>query len=98
MQRFPLTHFEELRAALANGKIFSKVDLADAYLQLEVDPESQKYLVISTHKKLFRYTRLLFGFHGTPAIFQSTIEAILQGLPGIIVYLGDILITEREYG
>ena len=42
MQRFPLPHPEELRAALAGGKIFSKVDLADAYLQLEDDPESQK--------------------------------------------------------
>ena len=63
MQRFPLPYPEDLRAALAGGKIFSKVDLADAYLQLEVDPESRKYLVLSTHKGLFRYTRLPFGFH-----------------------------------
>ena len=30
MHRYPLPHPEELRAALAAGKIFSKVDLADA--------------------------------------------------------------------
>ena len=56
MQHYPLPHPEELRAALVGGKIFSKVDLADAYLQLEVDTESRKYLVLSTHKGLFRYT------------------------------------------
>ena len=96
MKRYPLCHPEALRAALANGKIFSKVDLADAYLQLVVDPESRKYLVFSTHKGLFCYTRLPFRFHGAPAIFQSTIETILQVLPGIIVYLGDILITGKS--
>ena len=78
MQCYPLPNPEELRAGLADGKIFSKVDRGDAYLQLEVDPESRKYFVLSTHKGLLRYTRLPFGFHGAPAIFQSTIEAILQ--------------------
>ena len=96
MQRFPLPHPEELRAALACGKIFSKVDLEDAYLQLKVEPESRKYLVLSTHKGIFCYTRPPFKFHGAPAIFQSRIEAILQGLSGIIVYLYDILITGRS--
>ena len=47
MQRFILPHPEELRAALAGGKIFSKVDLADAYLQLKVDP---KNVVLSRNK------------------------------------------------
>ena len=97
MQRFPLPHSEELRTALAGGKIFSKVDLGDAYLQLDVDPESRKYPVLSTHIGFFRYNRLPFGFHGAPAIFQSMIEAILQGLPGIIVYFDDIDYRE-EYG
>ena len=93
MQRYPLPHPEEIRAALAGGKIFSKVDLADAYLQLEVDLESRKYLVLSTHKGLFRFTRLPFGIHGAPAIFQSAIDSIIQGLPGVKAYLDDILVT-----
>ena len=93
MQHYPLPHFEELRAALAGGKIFSKVDLADAHLQLEVDSESRKYLVLSTQKGLFRFTRLPFGFYGAPAIFQSAIDSILQGLPGVVAYLDDILVT-----
>ena len=42
MQRYPLPHPDELRAALAGVKIFYKVDLADAYLQMEVDEESRK--------------------------------------------------------
>ena len=100
LQRYPLPYPEELRAALTGGRIFSKVDMADAYLQMEVDLESRKYLAISTHKGLYRYTRLPFGFHGAPAIFQSAIDAVLQGLPGVVAYIDDILITgsnEREH-
>ena len=41
--------------------MFSKIDLKDAYNQLRVDEESQKWLVINTHKGLFKYRRLPFG-------------------------------------
>lgn len=49
--------------------------------------------MLSTHKGLFFYTRFPFGFHGVPAIFQTAIDAILHGLPVVIAYLNDILVT-----
>lgn len=61
-----------------------------------MDLESRKYLVISTHRGLFRYTRLPFGFHGALAIFQSAIDMILHGLSGVAAYLDDILITGTD--
>ena len=56
--------------------------------------------MINTHKGLFRYNRLPFGISAAPAIFQRTIEGILQGIPSVCVYLDDILITgatEQEH-
>ena len=41
---------------LEGGKIFTKLDLSQAYQKLKLDAESQRYLVINTHKGLFRYT------------------------------------------
>ena len=35
------------------GKIFSKIDLSEAYLQVKVDKECSKYLAINTHRDLF---------------------------------------------
>ena len=52
-----------------------------------------KYVVVNTHKGLFRYTRLPFGIASAPGIFQRVIESILQGIEGAVVYLDDILIT-----
>ena len=91
---------EDLFATLAEGKIFTKLDLTQAYQQLKLDTPSQKYVVINTHKGLFQYTRLPFGVSSAPGIFQKTMETLLRGIPGVIVYLDDILIsraTEAEH-
>ena len=40
---------------LAGGKHFSKLDLRQAYHQMEVTEESKKFLTINTHKGLFQY-------------------------------------------
>ena len=38
-----------------------------------------------------------FGISTAPAIFQRTIDTILQGLPQTVAYLDDILITGNDH-
>ena len=61
VERYPLPRIEDMLSCLAKGKVFSKLDLSHAYMQLALDPESKKYVTISTQKGLFQYTRLPFG-------------------------------------
>lgn len=82
---FPLPRIEDLFASLAGGQVFSKLDLAHVYQQLELDSESKKLVVINTQKGLFRYNRLPFGVSAAPAIFQRTMEGILRGIPNVCV-------------
>ena len=52
------------------------------------------------HLVVFRYTRLPFGVSSSPAIYQRIMDSILQGIPGICVYLADILVrgtTDSEH-
>ena len=93
VDRYPLPTTEELFACLTGGKYFSKLDLTSAYQQLIVEEDSQFLLTVNTHKGLYKYTRLPFGMASAPAIFQSNMDQILNGLPGVICYLDDILIT-----
>ena len=93
LDRYPIPKVEDLFARLCKGKHFSKLDLSQAYQQLPLEEDSKKYVVINTHRGLFRYTRLPFGISSAPGIFQRVIESILQGIDGVVVYLDDILIT-----
>ena len=89
---YPLLTTEDIFAHLAGGRVFTKLDLSQAYLQLPVDEDSKDLLVINTPKGLFRYNRLPYGVSVAPAIFQSVMDRILQGLP-VACYLDDILIA-----
>ena len=66
---YPLPRIEELFACLSGGQTFTTLDLSHAYLQLELENESQELVTINTHKGLYKYTRLPFGVASAPAIF-----------------------------
>ncbi|XP_060782844.1 uncharacterized protein K02A2.6 [Neoarius graeffei] len=94
--KYLLPRIEDIFASLAGGQHFSKIDLAQAYLQMEMDAESKKYLTINTHKGLFQYNRLVFGIASTPAVWQRAIDQVLQGIPGTQCYSDDIIVTGQD--
>ena len=93
LDRYPIPRVEDLFAKLRGGKSFTKLDMSQAYLQLELDDESKKYVVVNTHKGLFQYNRLPFGVSSAPGIFQRAMESLLGDIPSVVVYLDDILVT-----
>ena len=70
LETYPLPRIEDLFTSLAGGKTFSKLDLAQVYLQVELDQLAKKYLTINTHRSLYTYNCLLFGVASPPAVFQ----------------------------
>ena len=93
VQQHPIPRIEELFAKLQGGMHFSKLDMRDAYLQIELDDETKQLLVINTHKGLYRYNRLCFGPSPAPAIFQKLVDNLVAGIPGVAAYLDDIIVT-----
>ena len=93
MDYYPLPRVDDLFAALSGGTIFSKLDLSHAYQQILLDDDSKKFTTINTHKGLFQYQRLPFGISTAPALFQRTMESLLQGLTKVCVYIDDILVA-----
>ncbi|XP_064469911.1 uncharacterized protein K02A2.6-like [Ornithodoros turicata] len=91
--QYPLPRPEELLATLNGGQRFSKLDLSEAYLQMKLDEEATKVLVINTHKGLFQFTRMPFGIASAPAVFQRTMEQVIAGIPSVACYLDDIIVT-----
>lgn len=67
---YPLPLVQDIFVSLANGQLFTKLDLAHTYQQLTLDNDLRPYTTINTHRGLFQYTWLPFGVAATPAIFQ----------------------------
>ena len=67
--------------------------MSQAYQQILLDEPSKNLVVINTPKGLFKYNRLPFGVSCAPGIFQRVMDSLLKGIPGVVVYLDDILIT-----
>ena len=70
--------------------------LSQANQQLLLDRESTKYVTVTTHKGSYRCNKLPFGIALAPAIFQKTKDTILQGIPPVICYIDDILVTRAD--
>lgn len=98
--KYPLPSIEEVLSTIGESKVFSKIDLQNAYLQLPLDDKSKEYTVINTSEGLYCYNYLPFGLASSPAIFQSFLCQVLSGIDQIIIYQDDILVmtnTDAEH-
>lgn len=95
-ETYPLPTAEFIFSKLNGGKFFSKIDLAEAYLQIPVEENSQELLTINTVKGLFRMKRLPFGVKTAPNLFQRFMDILIHDLDGTTAYLDDILITSKS--
>ena len=90
--RYPIPSPEQVMQRLSGGCYFTKIDLADAYNQILLGPESQKKLTLSTHQDVLLQLRLPFGISSAPGYFQI-MDQLTRDLPGVAVYLDDILFS-----
>ena len=96
VDQYPLPRPDDIFGSLSGGKKFSTLDLSHAYNQLLLDEESRKYVTINTFKGLYQYSRLPFGIASAPAIFQRTMDSILQGIRGVACYINDIITGKSD--
>lgn len=92
-QQHPLPRVEEIFSSLSDGKLFSKIDFSQAYLQMKMHTDSEELLTINTQKGLYKCKRLMYGVKAAPAVWQKYIEGVFQGLEGVEVFFDDARIA-----
>ena len=92
---YPLPVIEDILPELADVKVFSKADLKDGFLQIQLDEDSSKLTAFQTPWSHYRYLRMPFGISPAPECFQCKLDQNLEGLEGIYKVADDILITGR---
>ena len=96
VDQYPLPKIQDIFASLAGGQKFTKIDLRQAYNQLEMNENSKSYLTVNTHKGLYSYNRLVFGIAASPSIWQRTMDQVLKDIPNTSCILDDIIITGKS--
>lgn len=91
-EHFPMPVVEDYLARLGKGKMWSKLDIREAFHQVELAEDSRDITTFITNRGLFRFKRLPFGLVTAPEIFQRVMEEMLSGCDGTFWYLDDIII------
>jgi len=89
---YHIPSFDEIIQDIGFAKFYSRIDLKEAYLQVPLSAEAQRYTTISTHLGHFSYTRLPFGISASPRVFQEFMDDVLRDIPGVRAYQDDILV------
>ena len=92
----PLPTIEEIRFKLLGSKLYTKLDIKNAFYHLELDEKSRELTFFQTENGMMRYKRLLFGVNCAPEMFQRMMERKLRGIEGVITFIDDILIYANE--
>ncbi|UYV78663.1 hypothetical protein LAZ67_16002321, partial [Cordylochernes scorpioides] len=74
----PLPLIETVLDNLSKARVFSTVDISNAYYQIPITEESQPLLSFVTQQGQFNFKRLPFGFKSAPQIFERVITQLIH--------------------
>ena len=96
--RYPLPLIDETLARISGAKIFSKIDIRQAFHKLRLREEDEDLTTFRTRYGSYKYKVLPFGLTGGPATFQRYInETLIHGLDEYCsAYLDDVLIFSNS--
>ncbi len=97
---FPLPRHADVTDSLGQAKptVFTTIDLAQAFLQIQLDPTTKHKTAFTTHHGVFQFRRLPQGFAQSPSVFSSVLAEVLAEIQYVyaLVYADDILVFSRD--
>lgn len=93
-EHYPLSLIEESLARIGKAKIFTKIDIRQAFHHIRMDPDSEDLTTFRTRNGAYKYKVLPFGLSNGPSLFQRFINDTLMGYIDVFcnAYIDDILI------
>ena len=95
---YPIPDMETILHNLHGASYFGKIDLSDAYYQIELDEEANDICTINTSQGLFKMCRIPQGLKNSSSTFQNCIESTLKGIKSVVMFQDDVLVygTTKE--
>ena len=96
---YPLPRIDDTLEMLSESQLFSTLDLASGYWQVELEEEDRAKTAFCTNEGLFEFKVMPLGLCNAPATFQRLMDVVLSGLQwtSCLVYLDDIIVMGRTF-
>lgn len=98
LDAYPLPKIEELISRISKYKIFSRIDLKNAYHQVPIINSERHFTAFEADGKLYQFRRVPFGVTNGVACFQRTIDTVIEEeqLKDTFPYLDDVTVGGRN--
>ena len=96
---FPLPRQDDILQTLTGSNWLSTLDALAGFTQLQIKPEDREKTAFRTHRGLYQFRRMPFGFRNGPAVFQRVMQNILAPFLWVfaLVYIDDIVIFSKTF-
>ena len=92
----PLPTVDENLAQLSGAKMFSKLDANSGFWQIPLSENSKLLTTFVTPYGRCYFHKFPFGICSAPEHFQKRMSRILQGLPGVLCQMDDVLVYGKD--
>ena len=93
---FIMPTVDEISAQLAGSTVFSALDCSSSFWQLPIHTDDRALTCFITAYGRFVMNRLPFGLNSSTEILQRRLTEMLEGIPGVIIDVDDILIHAKS--
>ena len=95
-KQYPTPTVDDLLVKLKGSKSFTKLDMASAFHQIELDQDSRFITAFQSDTRIKRFKRLIFGVNLAAEELQHALQTILADIPGATNIADDILIFAED--
>jgi hypothetical protein len=95
----PMPRLDDALDALGDAKWFTTLDANSGFWQVKMAEEDIPKTAVTSHRRLFEFTRMPFGLVAAPATFKRAIDIVLSTVrfECALTYLDDIIIYSSSF-
>ena len=97
-ESYPLSHIRDILDSVGTRKVFSSIDIRQAFKNIVVEEQSRRYLGFSYGDRQFMYNRLPFGLSISPSVFNRYLNSALRKVNKDIYrkFMDDIFVMSND--